>query len=297
MAEGLTTLDRAGALADFLLRHARTLVLTGAGLSTASGIPDYRDRDGVRRGNMPIQGPDFRKSDAVRRRYWARSMAGWPTLARAAPNPGHHALAALEAQGKIGFVLTQNVDGLHQRAGSRGVLELHGSIHSVTCMGCGARFPRASVQAQLLQENPELADALAAPAPDGDAHLEPGALDRFAAPACAHCDGALAPDVVFFGDGIPAARTAFALAQMEAADALLVVGSSLMVYSGFRFCRMASETGKPIAAVNLGRTRADHLIGLKLEESAEQLLALVPQLMQLKTAHAASPDRPTGGPL
>jgi NAD-dependent SIR2 family protein deacetylase len=291
MAEGLTTFDRAGALADFLARHPRTLVLTGAGLSTASGIPDYRDRDGVRRGKMPIQGPEFRKSDAVRRRYWARSMVGWRTMARAAPNPGHRALAALEAHDKIGFVLTQNVDGLHQRAGSRGVLELHGSIHSVTCMACGARFARDFVQAQLLSDNPALATALAAPAPDGDAHVEPDALDQFVPPCCVHCEGALTPDVVFFGDGIPPARTAFALAQMEAADALLVVGSSLMVYSGFRFCRMASEAGKPIAAVNLGRTRADHLIGLKLEESAEQLLALVPQLMRLE------PDLPTGGPL
>jgi NAD-dependent SIR2 family protein deacetylase len=282
MAEGFTVHDRAGALAEFLARNPRTLVLTGAGLSTASGIPDYRDRDGVRRGKMPILGPEFRKSAAVQRRYWARSMVGWPTLAQAAPNAGHRALARLEAHGKIGFVLTQNVDGLHQQAGSHAVLELHGNIHAVVCLECRAQFPRAFVQAQLVDANPALAGAMAAPAPDGDAHLEPEALDHFRLPSCVHCGGALMPDVVFFGDGIPAARTACALAQMEAADALLVVGSSLMVYSGFRFCRMAAESGKPIAALNLGRTRADHLINLKIEESAEQVLALVPTLMNLR---------------
>jgi NAD-dependent SIR2 family protein deacetylase len=281
MAEGFTVHDRAGALAEFLARNPRTLVLTGAGLSTASGIPDYRDRDGVRRGKMPILGPEFRKSSAVQRRYWARSMVGWPTLAKAAPNAGHQAIAALETHGKIGFVLTQNVDGLHQQAGSHAVLELHGNIHAVVCLECRAQFPRAFVQTQLLAANPGLAGAMAAPAPDGDAHVEPEALDDFRLPWCVHCGGAVAPDVVFFGDGIPPARTACALAQMEAADALLVVGSSLMVYSGFRFCRMAAESGKPIAALNLGRTRADHLIDLKIEESAEQVLALVPTQMNL----------------
>jgi NAD-dependent SIR2 family protein deacetylase len=294
--EGFTIRDRAGALADFLARYPKALVLTGAGLSTASGIPDYRDREGVRRGKMPIQGPEFRKSSAVQRRYWARSMVGWPTMARALPNGGHQAIATLEAHGRIGFVLTQNVDGLHQQAGSHGVLELHGNIHTAVCMECRARFARASVQAQLLEANPELAGAMAAPAPDGDAHVEPEALDDFHLPWCVHCGGALAPDVVFFGDGIPAARTALALAQMEAADALLVVGSSLMVYSGFRFCRLAFETRKPIAAVNLGRTRADHLINLKLEDSAEQLLAMLPQLMKLGE-QAAAPSQTRGGTL
>jgi NAD-dependent SIR2 family protein deacetylase len=303
MAEGFTgepkrIEDSAAALAGFLAHHPKALVLTGAGLSTASGIPDYRDRDGERRGKMPIQGPEFRKSHHVQLRYWARSMVGWPTMAAALPNRGHHAIATLQALGKVGSLLTQNVDGLHQQAGSQSVLELHGNIHSVICMDCRAQFPRAAVQAQLIDTNPGLAGALAAPAPDGDAHVEPEALDQFHLPWCVHCGGALAPDVVFFGDGIPAARTALALAQMEAADALLVVGSSLMVYSGFRFCRLAQEAGKPIAAVNLGRTRADHLIDLKLEESVEQLLPLVPPLMQPgPTTNHTSPDQPSGGPL
>jgi NAD-dependent SIR2 family protein deacetylase len=159
------------------------------------------------------------------------------------------------------------------------VLELHGNIHAVVCLGCRAQFARAFVQEQLLDANPALAGALAAPAPDGDAHLEPDELAAFCLPWCADCGGALAPDVVFFGDGIPAQRTANALARMASADALLVVGSSLMVYSGFRFCRLAAESGKPIAAVNLGRTRADDLISLKIEASAERILPLVSQLL------------------
>jgi NAD-dependent SIR2 family protein deacetylase len=277
-----TSEEHACALADFLARYPNTLVLTGAGLSTASGIPDYRDRDGVRRGKMPIQGPEFRKSDSVQRRYWARSMIGWPTLAKAVPNAGHRAIANLQANRKVGSVLTQNVDGLHQQAGSDGVLELHGNIHSVLCLQCQARYPRAMVQSLLVEANPFLSDALAAPLPDGDAQLEPDALEAFQLPRCVHCAGTLSPDVVFFGDGIPAERTARALARMEEADALLVVGSSLMVYSGFRFCRSAAASGKPIAVLNLGRTRADHLIDLKIEASAECILPLLPPLFNCK---------------
>lgn len=277
--------DLAEQLATFLDRHGRTLVLTGAGLSTASGIPDYRDRDGVRRGRLPIQGPEFRRDPAVQRRYWARSMVGWPVLAQARPNEGHRALAALEHGGKLGFLLTQNVDGLHQQAGSHAVLELHGNIHQVACLGCGAQFPRAFIQIQLQRDNPILNATMAQPLPDGDAALDTDTLAEvlagFTLPTCVHCGGVLMPDVVFFGDNVPPARTADALAQMAAADALLVVGSSLMVYSGFRFCRLAQAAGKPIAAVNLGRTRADDLLALKLEASSEQLLPLAARLLDV----------------
>ncbi len=285
MAAVLPVRDQAEALAEFLERYPRALVLTGAGLSTASGIPDYRDRDGTRRGRQPIQGPEFRRSVDIQRRYWARSMVGWPIMSKARPNEGHRALSRLEQHGSFGYLLTQNVDGLHQQAGSHAVLELHGNVHSVVCMHCKAQFPRAFVQTLLNEANPELANVLATPLPDGDAAIEPDALEDFHLPFCLHCGGALAPDVVFFGDGIPPPRTACALAQMEAAEALLVVGSSLMVYSGFRFCRMAQESGKPIAAVNLGRTRADHLIALKIEESAERLLPRVADLL-----HAEEPE-------
>ncbi|MGW8392766.1 NAD-dependent protein deacetylase [Pseudoduganella sp. HUAS MS19] len=271
-------------LARFLARHCRVLVLTGAGLSTASGIPGYRDKDGVRRGRMPIQGPEFRRNEATRRRYWARSMVGWPTVSRAEPNAGHRAIAELEASGHVQSVITQNVDGLHQRAGSKRLIELHGNLHHVLCLGCQARYSRASLQPQLERDNPELANLLAQPLPDGDASVEPDALEDFRAPACIACGGVLMPDVVFFGDNVPPARTAHALAEMEGADALLVVGSSLMVFSGYRFCRMAAAAGKPIAAINTGKTRADDLLSLKLELPAQQAL---PRLLDLLSAPAA----------
>ena len=266
------------ALDGFLQRHQRVLVLTGAGLSTASGIPDYRDQDGVRRGRNPIQGPDFRRDPAVRRRYWARSMAGYPTLAQARPNAGHHALGELEASGRIHALITQNVDGLHTAAGSRKLIELHGNIHGVLCLECRTVHPRAAIQQWLVQANPELAAAgpsgeiVPEARPDGDAELELEALQDFHVPSCERCGGTLQPDVIFFGDNIPPQRTASALELMAQADALLVVGSSLMVFSGYRFCKLAAESGKPIAAVNMGKTRADDLIGLKIAASAEHLL-------------------------
>jgi NAD-dependent SIR2 family protein deacetylase len=280
MAAMSQTEKQAASLADFLARHPHTLVLTGAGLSTASGIPDYRGPDGVRRGRAPIQGPEFRRSTAVQQRYWARSMVGWPTMSQARPNPGHVALAALEQGQRIGSVLTQNVDGLHQRAGSLSVLELHGNVRTVRCLVCDATFSRAFIQTVMSEANPSLVNALAQPAPDGDAHIEPDALDEFHAPFCLHCGGTLTPDVIFFGDNIPAARTIDAVTRMENADALLVVGSSLMVYSGFRFARMAAASGKPIAAINFGITRADELIDLKVEASAEVILPHVATLLQ-----------------
>ncbi|NRR31726.1 NAD-dependent protein deacetylase [Oxalobacteraceae bacterium] len=268
----MANIEQLGSLAEFLQRHARVLVLSGAGMSTASGIPDYRDKDGVRRGRLPIQGPEFLRDDAIRRRYWARSMVGWAMLARAAPNAGHLALAQLEAGGWISSLITQNVDGLHQRAGSQRLIELHGNIHGVVCLDCRSGFARAEVQGWLTQANPELAQALASPLPDGDAQIEPDALQEFQLPVCPHCGGRLKPDVVFFGDNVPAERTASALDWMAGADALLVVGSSLMVFSGFRFCKLAAETGKPIAALNIGKTRADDLLELKVEATAEQVL-------------------------
>lgn len=271
--------EAAERLAAFLAQYPRALVLTGAGLSTASGIPDYRDRDGARRGRLPIQGPEFRRDPAIQRRYWARSMVGWPVLSGATPNRGHLALATLEGHKRIGAILTQNVDGLHTQAGSPDVLELHGNIHHVVCLGCSARFTRAALQVQLEAANPALRAMLARPLPDGDAEIDPDAVTGFMAPVCIHCGGVLMPDVVFFGDNVPPARTATALARMEAADALFVVGSSLMVYSGFRFCRLAQAAGKPIAALNLGRTRADDMLALKVEASSEQVLPLVAGLL------------------
>ena len=266
-------------LVQFLQRHPDVLLLTGAGISTASGIPDYRDSDGVRRGNAPVQGPDFRRQEAVQRRYWARSMVGYPTLSRAAPNPGHLAIAQLSIQGKVGGLVTQNVDGLHQRGGSAGVTELHGSIHAVVCLDCHAHYARRTVQDMLDYDNPQMLGATATPAPDGDALLEPSQLASFVVPRCLHCGGTLKPDVVFFGDGVPAACATEAAQKMQDAGALLVIGSSVMVYSSFRLCRMAAESGKPVAAINLGKTRADDLLAFKTEAPAQDILPFVAALL------------------
>jgi NAD-dependent SIR2 family protein deacetylase len=268
-------------LSTFLDSHRRILVLTGAGLSTASGIPDYRDKDGVRRGRHPIQGPDFRKSEAVRRRYWARSMAGYPTLAGAAPNAGHHALAQLEADGRIHSIITQNVDGLHTQAGSRKLIELHGNIHGVLCLDCRTVHRRDQIQQWLAEANPSMVptgpagEVVPEARPDGDAELELDEFQDFHLPFCTACGGTLQPDVIFFGDNIPPQRTAEALAWADQADAVLVIGSSLMVFSGYRFAKLAAQTNKPIAAINLGKTRADDLIGLKVEASAVEVLPLL----------------------
>lgn len=264
--------DELAALSHLLLTHKKVLVLTGAGISTASGIPDYRDDDGVRRGRLPIQGDEFRSSEAARKRYWARSMLGWPRLAQARPNAAHRAIAQLQSAGHVATVLTQNVDGLHQQAGARGVIELHGSIHAVRCLSCGTVYERAQVQNELEQFNPALAGAQVTVLPDGDAQLEPDADAAFHVPSCGRCGGMLQPDVVFFGDGVPAARSAEAEEAARACDAMLVVGTSLMVLSGFRFARMAAEAGKPVAAINRGVTRADPLLTFKIAASAESVL-------------------------
>ncbi|KAF1044121.1 MAG: NAD-dependent protein deacetylase [Herbaspirillum frisingense] len=267
------------ALVHLLQTHKKVLVLTGAGISTASGIPDYRDDDGVRRGRLPIQGTEFRASEAARQRYWARSMLGWPRLAGARPNAAHRAIAQLQSAGHVSAVLTQNVDGLHQEAGTRGVIELHGSIHAVRCLSCGTCYDRAQIQNELEQFNPVLARAEVEILPDGDAQLEPEADAHFHVPSCSRCSGMLQPDVVFFGDGVPPARSAEAGQAAQACDAMLVVGSSLMVLSGFRFARMVAEAGKPVAAINRGVTRADPLLTFKIAASAESVLPRVASLV------------------
>lgn len=256
------------ALADFVRRHPRLLVLTGAGCSTASGIPGYRDRDGAWSGRAPVQYREFVESDHARRRYWSRSLLGWPRVASAAPNAAHRALAALEGAGLVRTLVTQNVDGLHQRAGSRRVVDLHGRLDEVECLDCGGRVSRHDVQQQLLAWNPGFAEriGIGAPArPDGDAQWEAD-LSDFQVPHCPSCGGLLKPAVVFFGENVPRARVDAAMAALREADALLVVGSSLMVFSGFRFCLAARAAGQPVAALNLGRTRADELLALKVEK-------------------------------
>jgi NAD-dependent SIR2 family protein deacetylase len=214
----------------------------------------------------------FMGDEGARRRYWARSFIGWPHFEAARPNDAHLALARLEKLGKCKLLLTQNVDRLHQAAGSGEVIDLHGRLDQVRCMHCQRRFPRPEFQADLARLNPGWQGVTAAQAPDGDADLDGADFSPFAIPACAHCGGILKPDVVFFGESVPRDRVQTAMAHLEAADAMLVVGSSLMVYSGFRFVDTAVRAGKPVAAINLGRTRADELLTLKIEaECAEAL--------------------------
>jgi NAD-dependent SIR2 family protein deacetylase len=251
----------------------RVFVLTGAGCSTGSGIPDYRDADGAWKRTPPVTYQDFVREPARRARYWARSFVGWPVIAQAWPNATHRALAGWEARGGLSLLVTQNVDGLHQRAGSRAVVDLHGRIDQVRCLGCDARLPRAALQDELARCNPGWRGMVAATAPDGDADLEHADIAAFAAPACAGCGGLLKPDVVFFGENVPRERVATAARALAEADAMLVVGSSLMVYSGYRFARMAREAGLPLAILTRGVTRADALATLKLEADCGATLA------------------------
>jgi NAD-dependent SIR2 family protein deacetylase len=256
----------------FLQEHPRLFVLSGAGISTGSGIPDYRDEQGRWKRKPPVTLQDFMRSASVRQRYWARSMIGWPIIANARPNAAHEALARLEAAGRVYRLVTQNVDGLHQRAGSVRVIELHGSVAGVTCLDCHAEMSRLSVQQMLEAANPEHLTLCAVTAPDGDADLDLRDLSAFKVPDCSRCGGMLKPKVVFFGDGVPRERVDATLEALEQADAMLVVGSSLMVYSGYRFCERANRMGKPIAAINLGHTRADHLFRLKVERPCADVL-------------------------
>jgi len=255
------------------------LVLSGAGVSTESGIPDYRDERGQWKRSPPMQYREFVGSETRRRRYWARSLLGFKVLGRARPNLAHRALAGFEEQGLVAGIVTQNVDGLHQAAGAENVIDLHGRIDRVVCLSCGRRSSRASLQQELEALNPAWAELAGVIAPDGDA--DPGAADdsEFRVAACA-CGGILKPDVVFFGENVPKERVAAAMAGVEAARSLLVVGSSLLVFSGYRFARAAARLGRPIAVVNRGETRADPLARVKVEGEAGRVLAEVTGLLR-----------------
>lgn len=256
------------------LMHSKSLVvLSGAGISTSSGIPDYRDSEGVRRGRQPMMFQEFLNAPEARRRYWARAMLGWPRVRIARPNAAHEALATLQTHGIITGVITQNVDTLHDQAGSHDVVELHGSLHWVVCLDCRQRTERDVIQLTLEAQNPYLAGVDATQAPDGDTLLDESFEAHFQVPHCPHCGGErMKPDVVFFGENVAPPTAAKAMARIEHADGLLVVGSSLMAYSAFRLCRTTVDQGKPIIAINIGKTRADDLLTMKLETSCEQLL-------------------------
>ena len=251
--------------------HGHVFVLTGAGCSTASGIPDYRDEQGEWKRRPPVMFQAFRTQASTYRRYWARAYAGWPRFTAAEPGAAHYAVAAWERAGSLARVVTQNVDGLHQRAGSRAVIDLHGRLDVVVCLGCDQRSSRAELQAAMHASNSHW-NAAAVVAPDGDADIEAAAVDAFEPPRCERCGGLLKPDVVFFGENVPSQRYEEARDALAGADALLVAGSSLMVYSGFRFVRQAHDAGLPIAIVNRGRTRGDEFAQLKIAGDVGTLL-------------------------
>ncbi|NHO85654.1 NAD-dependent protein deacetylase [Pseudoteredinibacter isoporae] len=264
----------------FLQKHPRVVVITGAGLSAESGIPTYRDAQGNWLRREPIQHQRFIQELSERQRYWARSMLGWKLVSASQANSAHKSLARWEQEGRIELLISQNVDGLHRKAGSNNVLNLHGRLDRVQCLNCYHIAQREDVQSQLISDNPELwhyvRHAGIDAGPDGDANVDDWDMSQVRCPVCPACgQEALKPDVVFFGGTVPKARVELAKAAIRKADALLIIGSSLMVFSGFRFCKYAQEMNKPMAAINLGMTRADELLDLKLDmDIGEALKAL-----------------------
>jgi NAD-dependent SIR2 family protein deacetylase len=246
----------------------RLVALTGAGISTESGIPDYRDERGEWKRKPPLRYQEFVASEPARRRYWARAMAGFNRVRDASPGRAHRALAALERAGRLGHVITQNVDGLHQKAGARSVIDLHGRLDHVRCLGCGELSCREEYQSRLRSANASWRFVASSAAPDGDADLEEVDYAAFEVPGCRSCGGLLKPDVVFFGESVPRERVEEAFTRLDEADLLLVAGSSLRIWSGYRFVKRAADRGIEVVAVNLGATRADAQLALKVREDA-----------------------------
>ena len=272
----LDALDRA---VEVLAGH-RLAVLTGAGVSTDSGIPDYRGPDSPPRTPMTYQ--QFVGDPGFRRHYWARNHVGWAHVRRAAPNPGHRALAAMEARGVVGGLITQNVDGLHGDAGSRRVIDLHGRYDSVVCLQCRTVVPRAELARRLDALNPGFVESVGSVddveiAPDADAVIE--STSQFVVAACERCGGMLKPDIVYFGENVPKERVARAFAMVDDAGALLVAGSSLTVMSGLRFVRHAARTGKPVVIVNRGETRGDPLATVRVDAGTSPTLVTLAETL------------------
>lgn len=256
--------DAVDLLSDFLASRRRLFVLTGAGCSTESGIPDYRDAAGEWKHRQPMKYQEFVGSEAARRRYWSRSLVGWRRIDEAQPNAAHLALQRLEEGERLRCLVTQNVDRLHFKAGSRQLIDLHGRLDRVECLDCHMTYRRDAFQGELQRLNPTWPVTAAEIRPDGDADLGQQDESAFQVPACMRCGGVLKPGVVFFGETIPKRRVERAFQALEEADGMLVAGSSLMVYSGYRFVRQAAKRGLPVAILNLGRTRGDGEATLKV---------------------------------
>ncbi len=249
-----------------LVAAGGVVVLSGAGISTESGIPDYRGPSGASlRRHAPMTYQAFTRDPVARRRYWARSHIGWQAIARATPNAGHLAVAELERRGLVIATITQNVDGLHQAAGSREVVDLHGRLDRGVCLGCGALTDRVAVRERFAAANHDWTATVTAVNPDGDVDIPDDALDGFVVVDCLACGGLLKPDVVYFGESVPADRVEASFSAVDAASAVLVLGTSLTVYSGRRFVLRAAAAGTPVAIVNDGPTRGDDLAAVKLD--------------------------------
>ena len=255
-----------------LVADGDVVVLSGAGLSTESGIPDYRGPTGAARPSTPMTYQVFTGDAAARRRYWARSHLGWRTIAGARANAGHRAVAELQAAGLLRGIVTQNVDGLHQAGGARDVVELHGALARVVCLGCGDRTARSDLDRRLRAENADWQAQVTAVNPDGDVDLDDAALEAFRPVDCERCRGVLKPDVVFFGETVPAPRVQTCFSLVEGAGVLLVLGSSLTVMSGYRFVLRAAALGIPVAIVNGGPTRGDAAAGVRIDAPLGQVL-------------------------
>ncbi len=266
------------ALADFIALGP-PMVLSGAGLSTQSGIPDYRGETGRRRNVTPITFQEFTGDAVARHRYWARAHRGWSTITRALPNEGHAAVAALQAAGLISGIVTQNVDGLHSAAGATNVNELHGNLVSIVCLDCGRRTPRERMSDRLTAANEGWAPHVLAHNPDGDVELSAEDVASFRMVDCEHCGGMLKPDVVFFGERVPISRVEHAYALLRSSRSLLVLGSSLAVMSGHRFVLDAAKRDSPVAIVAIGQTRGDDYADLKLEAPLGPLLTTACELL------------------
>ncbi len=267
----MSDLDALGALVE-LVAEGDVVVLSGAGLSTESGIPDYRGPTGAARRATPMTYQVFTGDPGARRRYWARSHLGWRLIAGAQPNAGHRAVADLQQLGLLRGIITQNVDGLHQAGGTGDVVELHGALDRVLCLCCGARTSRADLDRRLRTVNADWQARVRAVNPDGDVELDDAALDGFRTVDCERCDGVLKPDVVFFGETVPAARVQTCFSLVEDAGLLLVLGSSLTVMSGYRFVLRAAALGVPVAIVNGGPTRGDAVADVRVDAPLGEVL-------------------------
>ncbi|KAM7422680.1 hypothetical protein PAMA_010635 [Pampus argenteus] len=268
-------------LQDFVSRARRLFVITGAGLSTESGIPDYRS-EGVglyaRTDRRPMQHAEFVRSAKSRQRYWARNFVGWPRFSSHQPNSAHTVLQQWEARGRLHWLVTQNVDALHSKAGQKRLTELHGCTHRVICLGCGSISAREELQRRFVSLNPDWTVQGSAVAPDGDVFLEDEQVLHFRVPSCEACGGILKPEVTFFGDTVNKATVQFVHDRLAESDAVLVVGSSLQVYSGYRFVLAASDRKMPVAILNIGSTRADHLAELRVRGRCSEVLSFIQPL-------------------